>query len=154
MNSSCFLTTSVHSLQSNNKYDAIHELIKKGDIYKKITNIEAFESAVINRERIQSTGIGKGVAVAHGNTAVVKSIFLILGISQGGIDFNSLDGLPVNFLFLVGNPPQCEGEYLVTLSGLIKIVRDYHFREELLKLEDTQKVKYRLNKAIQKQVSV
>ena len=121
------------NLEHTDKFQAIHELIEKAPIFKKVGNRKKIEHAVVQREYIESTGLGKGVAVAHGKCPQVKQVLVALGISRRGVQFDSVDGSPVNFLFLVANPPKAWDEYLETLSDLVTMMRDSRFRRLLLK---------------------
>jgi PTS system nitrogen regulatory IIA component len=120
------------SLESRDKYHAIHELIRKAPVFQGIGNLDEFEQAVINRERIMSTAFGHGVAVAHGRSSSLQEFTIALGISHQGILFDSPDKEPVNLLFVVANPPDMHEEYLFALSSIVKHVRKKRFRDELL----------------------
>lgn len=139
--------TVICNLSSQDKFQAIHELLHTAPIFKDIDHIDYLEQAVLHRERIQSTGLGKGVAIAHGKAPYVESIVIALGISRGGIDFESADGLPVHFLFVIANPPGKQPEYLLALSILARIIRDETIRRELLNTQDPYEIESRLNKA-------
>jgi len=139
--------TVIYGLASHDKFQAIHELIYKAPVFKDLERIDYLEKAVLQRERIQSTGLGRGVAVAHGKAPSGERIVIALGISREGIDFESTDGLPVHFLFVIANPPGMQPEYLLALSILARIIRDDQFRKELLKCEDSFEVETMLSKA-------
>ena len=62
-------------------------------------------------------------------------------------DFDSLDGKPVHFLFLVANPPGMQLEYLLALSVLVRVVRDDKFRDDLLNCFDPVEIESRLSRA-------
>lgn len=144
----CFTKgTVVCDLESTEKFSAIHELICCAPIFRDIENAECLENAVIDREKIQSTGLGHGVAVAHGKSPIVGDIVLALGISKKGIPFGAIDGEDVNYLFLVANPPDMQLKYLLALSVLVRSVRDENFRDELLFCRNSKEVERRLNKA-------
>jgi PTS system nitrogen regulatory IIA component len=122
----------VQCLESRNKFDAIRELIKRAPILSYEVNHGQIEEAAINREKIYTTGLGRGIAIAHGKTKGVKKLYIVLGISREGIEFNAIDGKPVNFLFLIANPPEKNSEYLIVLSTLARILRDERFLVALL----------------------
>lgn len=67
---SCFTSGTVVPLESTEKFDAIHELLTKAPVFREVDEIDSLESAVVKREQIQSTGLGEGVAVAHGKSAL------------------------------------------------------------------------------------
>jgi len=139
--------TVVCDLESTEKYHAIHELLNVAPVFKDLQGIEYLERAVVQRERQQSTGLGNGVAVAHGKSPAVGNIVMALGISRKGIEFESVDGKPVHFLFLVANPPGMQLEYLLALSVLVRVIREKQFREELLCCDDSMEIESRLFRA-------
>jgi PTS system nitrogen regulatory IIA component len=129
---SCFQGgTVVQSLSSQDKFDAIRELIHKAPVFAGLRCQAELEEAVVQREKILSTGLGRGVAVAHGTTETIKDIIIALGISETGIDFDSFDKVPVHLLFVITNPPGRQMEYLVALSTVTRLMRDEAFRESL-----------------------
>ena len=139
--------TVVCDLESTEKYDAIHELFAKAPVFRDVDEIECLEDAVVKREQVQSTGFGQGVAVAHGKSPSVGEIVMALGISRGGIQFDSADEKPVQFLFVVANPPGMQLEYLLVLSVIVRVIRDERFRSELLRTFDPDDIEVKLNKA-------
>lgn len=129
----CFTEGSVVcDLKNPEKYDAIHELIERSDIFRDRPDRVVFEKAVIQREKLLSTGMGHGAAVAHGQLSSIDGVQIALGISPGGIDFESHDGKPVFFLFLVASALQCREEYLAVISAIAKMIRVPAFQTELL----------------------
>ena len=139
--------TVISNLSSTNKFEAIHELLTRAPVFQEVDNLEYLKHAVIKRERTESTGIGHGVAVAHGKSPSVNGIVIALGISKSGIPFDSIDGLPVRFLFILANPPGMQLEYLLALSVLVRVMRDECFREKLLCCSDSICIETMLNKA-------
>ena len=137
----------VQSLSSRNKYDAIKELIRKAPVFADVEDKRQIENAVIQREKILSTGLGRGVAMAHGTTAVVNNIVIALGISVDGINFGSVDKTPVNLLFLIANPPECQVDYLITLAAVTSIVRDDSFRSCLCAATPTIELEEKMHQA-------
>jgi mannitol/fructose-specific phosphotransferase system IIA component (Ntr-type) len=123
--------TVVQSLSSNDKFEAIRELIRKAPVFSSMAAKRSVEEAVIRREKVLSTGLGRGVAVAHGTTDVVEDIVIALGISEAGIDFDAIDHAPVHLLFVITNPPGRQMEYLTALSAVTRLVRDESFRQSL-----------------------
>jgi nitrogen PTS system EIIA component len=145
----CYEKGTVETLVSKCKFDAIKELISRVPVLKKIKNIRKLEEAVINREKMQSTGIGQGVAVAHGKTDEVKETVVVLGVSKKGITYDSPDGKPVHFLFLIANPPEEYSDYLSALSGIARIISDHSFRDEILSLNNPRDIEKRFYKAFE-----
>ena len=144
--------TVVTILNRGSKYDAIHELILKTAVCNGVGDRCEFENAVIAREKILSTGLGHGVACAHGKTGAVSHLCLALGYSREGIDFNSPDGEPVHFLFLIGNPPEAADEYLETIGTIARFMRDDAFREMLAETSSEHEAAAVLNRAFREAV--
>jgi PTS system nitrogen regulatory IIA component len=144
----CFLNGSVVcDLKSRDKYSAIDELISRAKVFRKLPNIESFKQAVYKREKEQSTAFGHGVAIAHGKSTLVRSLFVALGISRDGIEFDAPDGKPVKFLFLIANPPHMQFEYLFAISTIARVARSKTFREALLSCSCTDEVEEKLSSA-------
>lgn len=139
--SDLILEADICELKSTQKYEALHELISRAVSFISLPDAIQFENEVVDRERKQSTGIGKGVAIAHATTEQVQSIRVALGISQKGIQFDSIDDEPVHLLFLVANPPNSQLEYLSVLSALVRLLRESHFRQSLICCSTTSDVK-------------
>jgi len=138
----------VGSLKSREKYSAIHELITRAPVFRKIHDISLFEQVVVAREKKLSTGLGHGVAFAHGKTDTVDSLYVGLGISKDGIDYEALDGKPVHLLFMVANPPDGHAEYLKLISALSRIIRDSDFRERILKMTREKEIEFEFRQAL------
>ena len=136
----------IWELKSTDKFDAIRELIRNAPIFTEHETLETDEFAdiVIEREKLQSTGFGHGVAVAHGRTDRVDEPTIALGISHEGIDYDSYDGEPVHLLFIVANHPDQQMDYLHILSTLVAMVRDEFFRRELLECAHARDVQQKL----------
>jgi PTS system nitrogen regulatory IIA component len=140
--------TVVSDLASSDKYDAIRELIRRARVFGEITDRHAFEEAVIAREQLKSTGLGHGVAVAHGRTPGAQRVLIALGLSRGGIPFESPDGEPVQLLFLIATPPSMTLDYLQALSTLVRCVRLQSLRASLFSAESVSIVECRMRAAL------
>ncbi|MCF6334195.1 MAG: PTS sugar transporter subunit IIA [Spirochaetales bacterium] len=124
-------------LEATDKFEAIRELTVKTDSLRSLSGLEQFQENVIRRERNMSTGLGKGVAIAHGQCPEGKKLIIALGISRKGIEFNSIDKKPVHILFLIANPPNSQIEYLSFLSKIVGLLRSESFRSSLLNTKDS-----------------
>ena len=123
--------TVVTGLESRDKFEAIRELIHSAPIFDGAETRSRISEAVVQRERILSTGLGRGVALAHGTTDAVDRIVIALGISREGIDYQAVDQAPVHLLFVIINPPGRQVEYLLALAAVTRMIRDEHFRRSL-----------------------
>jgi mannitol/fructose-specific phosphotransferase system IIA component (Ntr-type) len=130
----------VNNLESTEKYCAIRELLAKAPVTSTLSNLEQIEKAVLEREKLFTTGLGRGVAIAHGKTAGMGKLLMLLGISEAGIDFQSLDGQPVHLIFLIANNADQTEEYIKALSTLARALRSETFCSRLLKTSDPDRM--------------
>lgn len=84
-------------------------------------------AAIMKREELGSTGIGRGVAVPHTKHASVERLVGTVGVSVEGVDFNSLDGDKVHLFFLLVSPPDRPGDHLRALENISRQLRDDTF---------------------------
>ena len=136
----------IWELKSTEKFDAIREIVSRARTFSEHTDLDsdAFAEKVVERERLQSTGFGHGVAVAHGRTDQILSPRIALGVSRTGIDFDAVDGEPVHLIFIVANHPDQEVDYLHILSTLVGMVRNEMFRREIITCDHESDVQRKL----------
>jgi nitrogen PTS system EIIA component len=139
--------TVITDLHSVDKFDAMRELIRRAPVFGEIPDLASFEQAVIARERLQSTGLGHSVAVAHGRVAGLQRVLVALGISAKGIPYESPDGAPVRLLFLIASPQHVSLDYLQLLSTLVRCLRNEPLRASLLASLDENEVQRLIRRA-------
>lgn len=124
--------------QAETRDEALHQLVHH--IYEKgkLAQEDAFYQAIIDREKIVSTGIGMGVAIPHAKLPGFDQFFIAIGILQKPVDWNALDGSPVRLIFMIGGPDDKQTEYLQILSQLTQAIKDEDRRQKLLTLQDPQ----------------
>jgi PTS system nitrogen regulatory IIA component len=83
---------------------------------------------VLDRERLGSTAIGKGVAVPHARLRELDRILVGFGRSEAGVEFSALDGQPVHQVFLVVAPREGADEYLDIMQRITRLVQNDDFR--------------------------
>lgn len=121
----------VAELNSTKKEDVINELI---DLFKndpRVLDLEKVRDAVHDREKIMSTGVGKGFAIPHGKTSAVTEIIGAFGRSSKSIDYDSLDGKPVNLIFLLVGKDTLVSSHIKLLSRISRLMNKDDFRERL-----------------------
>ena len=119
--------TVLPDMVARDKRSAIHELVEFLREQKGLDPEQArkIEVAIIRRESKGTTGIGKGVAIPHAkNCAHVEDVIAALGISREGIPFASLDGEPVNLVFLVASSKGAEEKHLRVMRKIAYLARD------------------------------
>lgn len=95
---------------------------------------------LLKRENIGSTGIGYGVAVPHGKCKTVESATLAVGCFKKGVNFDSIDGKPVNLFFLLLSSPEHGQLHLKVLARLSRFLKDRNFRESLIRAKDAHEI--------------
>lgn len=93
------------------------------------------EKILTDRENLQSTGIGEGVAIPHGALDDVTQQWAALLLVPEGVDFDAIDGGTVRILFAVIGPKKATGEHLKTLARVSKLLRSRDFRNRLVGAE-------------------
>ena len=88
---------------------------------------ESIIEAILKREELGSTGIGRGVAVPHTKHPSVTELVGTVAVSEEGVDFDSLDGEKVHLLFLLVSPPDRPGDHLRALENISRQLRDDTF---------------------------
>jgi fructose-specific phosphotransferase system IIA component len=130
----------IKHLESQNKYDAIEELalvFKETDI---CDDIEALIRALKEREEMMSTGIGFGIAIPHAKIRAVKEIAFAIGISQKGIEFESMDGKPVYLIILVAAGERQHKDYLKILSSIMNILKDEGIKNRIIQSKSSEEI--------------
>ena len=103
--------------------------------------------AIMKREELGSTGIGRGVAVPHTKHPSVDQLVGTVGVSSEGVDFNSLDGEKVQLLFLLVSPPDRPGDHLRALENISRQLRDDTFCRFLKQSKNADDIQQLLEEA-------
>ncbi|MBM3207187.1 MAG: PTS sugar transporter subunit IIA [Chlamydiae bacterium] len=121
--------------------NAIEVLINELEKVGKLKDKKTFYNAILDREKIVSTGIGIGIAIPHAKLEGYDDFFIAVGIQKKkGINWNSLDGSEVKLIFMIGGPDNRQTEYLKILSKLTQAVKDEERRKKLLKCNSPNEV--------------
>ena len=125
------------SLGASNKPGVIRELV--GLMLRVAPELDPNElvDALERREKLQSTGIGHGVAIPHGKSANIKSLIACVGRSPSGVDFQSLDGMPTHLFFTLLVPESEHGTHIKALARLSRLLKDIRIRQRLLEAPDS-----------------
>jgi PTS system nitrogen regulatory IIA component len=92
---------------------------------------ERLHEVLLEREALQSTGIGDGIAIPHGKVAGLDRLVATFARSVEGVDFESIDGQPTHHLFMLVVPEHSGGKYLKALARISRFFRDPAFRQRL-----------------------
>ena len=124
-------------LTSSRKEDILRELV---DVLAGGAAVDAADvlRVVEEREAVLSTGIGGGIAIPHGKAANVDSLVLAAGVAPEGVDFEALDGQPVQLFFLLVGPESAAGDHVKALSRISRLLRRESFRTRLAEADSPQ----------------
>ena len=118
-------------LASRSKDEVLRELVQLAAAGLDPAAADAILAAVRDREQLLSTGIGSGVAIPHGTTAHVDQIIMAAGVARTPIDFDALDGKPVELFFLLVGPESAAGAHVKALSRISRLLRREGLRRDL-----------------------
>ena len=128
----------IRDLSAKTKDEILVELCNMVTETPEVTDREKFMKAIRDREMVMSTGIGMGIAIPHATTSSVTDFVMALGRSKKGVDFESLDDMPVHIFILVGAPERKRGEFLKLLAKIGKILNNPGFKKRFLDAESPE----------------
>ena len=121
----------VFGLKASDKIQALEELLENLVKLKKISNEKPILTRIIDRERLETTAIGDGVALPHARVETGDDIVVAVGRSHEGIDFDAVDGKPVQIIILIIWNPALPGLFNHLFAGLAQSLRRPDFRDRL-----------------------
>lgn len=110
-------------LQAATKKQVLQDLSDKAAALSGMSAREIFD-ALLQRERLGSTGVGHGIAIPHGKIAQATSIFGVFARLDKAIDFDALDGVPVDLIFLIIAPESAGADHLKALARIARFLRE------------------------------
>lgn len=123
-------------LASRSKDAALMELVETLSSAPEVSDRDRLLQAVLEREKIVSTGIGLGVAVPHAKISEVAEFVVAYGRSKQGIDFGSIDDRPVHHVVLIVGPPDRQQRYLQFLATVTLKLKQGDLRKALEEAPD------------------
>ncbi len=118
------------------KEEALDQMVALMAKSEKIRDLDAYRAEVYRREEESTTGIGDGLAIPHGKCDAVIKPGLAAMVVKDGVEYDSLDGEPVNLIFLIAAPNTKDNVHLDVLSKLSRLLMDEQFSEDLKKAKD------------------
>ena len=119
-------------LASDTKEAVIEEISRAMALAESALNAPRLQEVLMDREALQSTGIGEGVAIPHGKISGLDRIVASFARSVKGVDFESIDGQPTHLFFLLVVPEHSGGQHLKALARISRFFRDAEFRQKLI----------------------
>jgi len=122
-------------LKSANKKQALQEMAAKAAVLTGRDERDIFET-LMQREKLGSTGVGHGVAIPHGKLAGLDRLVGVFALLDRPIDFDSLDGEPVDVMFLLLAPESAGADHLKALARIARVLRDDETAAKLRAADD------------------
>ncbi len=127
------------TLRVNGKKQALQEMSERAAHVSGLPAREIFDS-LLQRERLGSTGVGDGIAIPHGKLAKCTGIFGIFARLERAIDFEALDGLPVDLIFLLIAPEAAGADHLKALATIARVLRAPNLAAQLRATRDASAI--------------
>jgi mannitol/fructose-specific phosphotransferase system IIA component (Ntr-type) len=145
-------TAIIDDLESTTKNEAIAEmvdaLIKSQTISEDMR--QGVMTALLDREKLGSTGIGQGIAIPHAKHPGIKKLVGLFARSREGVNFEAIDGEPAHLFFLLLSNQECAGKHLEALAYVSGNLRDEIFRRFIQKARDAKEIIELMEEADQK----
>lgn len=113
----------IPSLKAKSKKQALQELATRAAEATGLDQREVFDT-LLQRERLGSTGLGRGIAIPHVKFRSLKSIVCLFARLEEPIEFDSHDNEPVDLIFLLLAPEHASGDHLKALARISRLVRE------------------------------
>ena len=127
-------------LKGETKEDIIAELVDTLAVGDAISDRDKVLQAVLEREKIMSTGIGDGIAIPHGKSDAVEKLVAALGTQRRGVDFEALDGEPAYVFFLLVSPANVSGPHIKALARISRLLKNDDFKKKLIAAETAAEI--------------
>ena len=127
-------------LKARTKRSALCAIIRRLVESGSVTREQDLRDAVLGRERVQSTGIGRGIAVPHGMMKTAPDLVCAMGISRRGIKYGAIDNRPVHLMFLFINNKTRDVHYLSMLASVCRLFESEDFRMEVVSAKTPREV--------------
>jgi len=128
-------------LSAKQRDPAIKEMIDVLNKQGVINEGEQAYSAVLEREKLMTTGVGNGIAIPHCKDKSCPNFAVALGIQPKGIKFESIDKKDVKIVFLLVGPENNPGMHIKLLSRISRLMSNEELRQNILKCKDVQKIR-------------
>ncbi len=132
----------VPEVAASNKEGVIRELVEslRNAGYFKGADAEDVVRAILKREQIASTGIGRGVAIPHAKHNSAERLIGTVALSRPGVPFDAVDGEPVYIFVLLISPQDQPGNHLRALENISRSLRDDGFVRSLRQATSREKI--------------
>jgi fructose-specific phosphotransferase system IIA component len=119
-------------IPASTKEQALNTMIDMLGQSPKVLDLDRVRAAILEREKLMSTGVGHGFAIPHGKTDALDDIIAAFAITEHPIDFQALDNQPVQLIFMLVGKETHVGTHLKLLSRISRLMNNETFRKQLL----------------------
>ena len=127
----------IPALKINNKKQALQELAARAAELTGQNERTIFDT-LTQREKLGSTGVGGGIAIPHGKLPNLTKLFGLFARLERPIDFEALDGQPVDLIFLLLAPEHAGADHLKALARVARLLRDPDIARKLRDSRDAE----------------
>ncbi len=128
-------------LPGSSKEAVLEALLDVLAVHPAVLDPEMMREAVFERERMMSTGVGKGLGLPHAKTGAVRETVAAFAITAEPIDFGALDNEPVRLLFMLVGSERGKSEHIKILSRISRLLNRDAFREKLLQVRTAEEIR-------------
>lgn len=132
--------TRIVDLKTTDKKEALREMVDVLATSPCVGDRDELFEAILERELLNSTGVGLSAALPHVKIASVSDFVIAIGRSQRGIDYDAHDGQPVHLIVMIGANDKQSGEYLKVLANLVLKIKEKDFRKQVLFAPDAKRI--------------
>lgn len=131
-------------LKANSKRQLLQELANKAAEVAGISDRTVFD-AVLERESLGTTGFGEGTALPHGRFAELDKIYGFFAKLAAPVDYDAVDGKPVDLVFMLLSPESSGADHLTALAQMSRILKDEATRSKIRQISSAQEIYVLLN---------
>lgn len=132
--------STIVDLKGETKEEIIAELVNSLHLGDAINDKDKVLQAVLEREKIMSTGIGDGIAIPHGKSDAVVKLVAALGTQKRGVDFEALDSEPAYVFFLLVSPANVSGPHIKALARISRLLKNDDFKKRLIAASSSEEI--------------
>lgn len=132
--------TTLTRLEVSDKEELLNRMVELLSDRVSEEQLGRIRTAVLQREEIMSTGVGKGLAIPHGKASGLEESYASFALLNEPIEFDSIDGEPVRIVFMLVGPESRNSMHIKLLSRISRLMNNDGFREKLLECETPEEI--------------
>lgn len=127
-------------LDAENKDEVLDKMVSSLEETVSNEELDKIREAVFEREKIMSTGVGKGLAIPHGKAAGIEQTYAAFAILKEPVDYEAIDDQPVNMIFLLVGPQSSNSLHIKMLSRISRLMNNSDFRKRLRECSSAEQI--------------